>query len=207
VRSAFTHAGTTQVVSAMQVAQAPTEQWDGPGPSSQTKHFLSQNALPDKVAARRAVLERRAVAKATTSKQEDRGDNAVGGERQNSKVAESSQSPGQSAKATEKARKAVEKEQAKQVAAAERMQAKQAKAIESRMRGSQANQEITVVLDSKLALCERKRVILNALDVHDVKFRQEVKGGKLPGWTTITWKRRFLSDVRPTNLATLGRCQ
>ena len=82
--------------------------------------------------------------------------------------------------------------------AAEKEQVRTAKAAESRARGTKADQEVKVLLDTSLGQSKSKRVILGALESHAVKFNHEVEAGKLPGWSTITWKRNNSSMVRFT---------
>lgn len=186
---------------AVQVGQAqkqPKVHVQEQGPSSKNDAVLSQTQS-QAVVAGRAVLERRAAAKAAAeSLRKQNSVSVVGtGVQDDEPVNASKKTSTKAAKDVEKARRAAEKERVKSAKALEKEQMKRAKALESRARGAKANDEITVVLDNKLTLCAHKRVIVDALEAHDVKFRQELEPGKLPGWTAITWRRKNSCLVRP----------
>lgn len=179
-----------------------------PMPSAENRPIVPRVTNQDKVAARRAVLERKAVKKKAAREAEA----AAAVENVKEKVMSPHMSPQldgedkkrqkqeqaaakKAAKEAEKAEKAAQKEAEKAEKAAQKEQAKTAKAAESRARGTKADQEVTVLLDTALTKSKTKHAILDALEAHDVKFNHEVEPGKLPGWSTVTWKRNNSSMV------------
>lgn len=156
------------------------------------RHITTQ----DKVAARRAVLERKAAEKKALKEAEATRQQQVASQQPNLQ-----ESPATKEKRTktvevpEKELKKLQKGADKAEKAARKQQAKTAQAAESRARGSQANQEITVLLDASFCKSKAKGSILEAFESQDVTFGHKVEEGKLPGWSTIAWERSNSSTV------------
>ena len=163
-------------------------------------------AISDKVASRKAVLERKAAEKKAkeaaaagrflSPAQPHSPPQSPQMDREGKKRQKQEQAAAKKAsKDAEKVAKAAQKEAEKAEKAAQKEQVRTAKAAESRARGTKADQEVTVLLDTSIGESKSKRMILEALEGHEVKFAHKVQASRLPGWSTITWKRNNSSLV------------
>ena len=91
-------------------------------------------------------------------------------------------------KEAEKARKKAEREAAKAEKAEAKAQSQAARAAESRARGAKASDEVTAVIDNTLAATKTGSKLLSEFDAEG-KYKKAIEQGRLPGHTTITWRR------------------
>jgi hypothetical protein len=190
-------------IGAWERLEAPVSPIPATGNCSKAQQSVNQ----DKIAARKAVLDRKAAAKSAAqeapaaedtfqsqggdssqkSPQLDKGERELQ-KREQAAAKKAAKEAEKLAKEAEKAEKARQKQAEKMAKAAQKEQAKAAKAAESKARGTNADQEVTVLLDTSIS-SKGKKAIIDAFDAHEIKFNYEVGPGRLSGWSTITWKR------------------